>query len=142
MAMLLTGASLIEICKTQMRPGNATADATELNTQNLRVQAGGALAKHAQLVDALVSEANLNEDEKGLLLGLASRGLVLKHLLSAISGSGSEEQLKLMQSDGLTPSNIITMSDNSAKYGNPEAAARGYDPVSYTHLTLPTIYSV
>jgi hypothetical protein len=32
-----------------------------------------------------------------------------------------------MQSDGLTPSNIITMSDNSAKYGNPEAAARGYD---------------
>ena len=127
MAMLLTGASLIEICKTQTRPGNATADATELNTQNLRVQAGGALAKHAQLVDALVSEANLNEDEKGLLLGLASRGLVLKHLLSAISGSGSEEQLKLMQSDGLTPSNIITMSDNSAKYGNPEAAARGYD---------------
>ena len=50
-----------------------------------------------------------------------------------------EEILKLSKKENTTPDKIISKIDKTKNTSNLSSAIR---PVSYTHLTLPTIYSV
>lgn len=136
-AMLLTGASLLQMVKEHYRAASiGDSTAVPINTKALIAQTRSALAKQQQTVEALLLA---DHADTSLLSTWRNHGLILQHELSCLSGDSSTELMILQKADDLTCTcgDIISMAECSAATGSASAAARGLDIALTKLLAAP-----